>query len=210
MDGRPLKARRHRPQTPLIMARLIFFCGHAGAGKTTLAKRALPLLHHRTGESFCLLDKDTVYGAYSSNVMGILTGDPNDRDSPVFLEKLRDREYEGLFDIARENLAMDTNVILVGPFSRELKNGLLFDHRRLKLPSDTSIQVIWVSLSEAIAKERIIRRGNALDAYKLDHWDDYRKRRFEPDARTYPALRFFDNSQPGPEQFEDLLQALMA
>ncbi len=192
------------------MARLIFFCGHAGAGKTTLAKRALPLLHHRTGESFCLLDKDTVYGAYSSNVMGILTGDPNDRDSPIFLEKLRDREYEGLFDIARENLAMGTNVILVGPFSRELKNGLIFDHRRLKLPSDASIQVVWVSLSEAVAKERIIRRGNALDAYKLEHWEDYRKRRFEPDASTFPALRFFDNSQPEPEQFESLLSGLLS
>ncbi|HMN56840.1 MAG TPA: ATP-binding protein, partial [Ottowia sp.] len=33
------------------MPRLIFFCGHAGTGKTTLAKRALPLLHQRSGES---------------------------------------------------------------------------------------------------------------------------------------------------------------
>ena len=68
------------------MPRLIVFCGHAGAGKTSLAKRAIPLLHHRSGESFCLLDKDTVYGAFSSHVMGILTGNPNDRDSPLYLE----------------------------------------------------------------------------------------------------------------------------
>jgi pantothenate kinase-related protein Tda10 len=64
------------------MPRLIFFCGHAGTGKTTLAKRALPLLHRRSSESFCLLDKDTLYGGYSSAVMGVLTGDANDRDSP--------------------------------------------------------------------------------------------------------------------------------
>ena len=54
------------------MPRLIFFCGHAGTGKTTLAKRALPALHRATGESFCLLDKDTLYGDYSSAVMGVL------------------------------------------------------------------------------------------------------------------------------------------
>jgi predicted kinase len=195
------------------MARLIFFCGHAGAGKTTIAKRALPLLHHRSGESYCLLDKDTVYGAYSSKVMGILTGDPNDRDSPLFLEKLRDQEYQGLFDIARENLAMGTNTILVGPFSRELKEGLLFDHRKLKLPSDAAIKVVWVSISEALAKERIIRRGNALDAYKLAHWDDYRKRRFDPDPKTFPQLRYYDNSaEPGAAanlQFEGLLNELL-
>ncbi len=191
------------------MARLIFFCGHAGAGKTTLAKRALPLLHHRSGESFCLLDKYTVYGAYSSNVMGLLTGDPNDRDSPIFLEKLRDQEYQGLIDVARENLAMGTNVILVGPFSRELKSGLIFDHRRLKLPSDAAVQVVWVSLSEAAARERILHRGNVLDAYKLAHWEDYRKRRFDPDPATYPSLRFIDNTSFDPQRFETLLGELL-
>ncbi|MBN9425183.1 MAG: AAA family ATPase, partial [Burkholderiales bacterium] len=82
------------------MARLIFFAGHAGTGKTTLAKRAVPLLHARTGQSFCLLDKDTVYGAFSAKVMGLLTGDPNDRDSPTYLQNLRDQEYSGLLDIA--------------------------------------------------------------------------------------------------------------
>ena len=54
------------------MPRLIFFCGHAGTGKTTLAKRLLPRLIAATGEPFCLLDKDTLYGQYSSAVMGVV------------------------------------------------------------------------------------------------------------------------------------------
>ena len=191
------------------MPRLIVFCGHAGAGKTSLAKRAIPLLHHRSGESFCLLDKDTVYGAFSSHVMGILTGNPNDRDSPLYLEKLRDHEYNGLMDIARENLSIGTNVVLVAPSSRELKSKALFDHRQLKLPSDTAIQVVWVTLSEASAKERIKIRGNALDDYKLANWDEYAKRRFEPSSQDYPQLKIFDNSHFDAQAFEDLLVALI-
>ena len=40
--------------------RLILFAGHAGTGKTSLAKKALPLIAERTGEDFFFLDKDTV------------------------------------------------------------------------------------------------------------------------------------------------------
>jgi adenylylsulfate kinase-like enzyme len=41
--------------------RLILFAGHAGTGKSTLAKKALPLIIEKTGEDFFFLDKDTVY-----------------------------------------------------------------------------------------------------------------------------------------------------
>src|SRR5690606_13110369 len=126
---------RHRRLRPV--ARLVFFAGHAGTGKTTLARRAMPLMHARTGESFCVLDKDTVYGAYSAKVMGLLTGDPDDRDSPMYLENLRDQEYGGLLAIAAENLALGVNVLLVGPFSREVKSKRVFDPAALGLPLDT-------------------------------------------------------------------------
>ena len=51
------------------MPRLIFFCGHAGTGKTTLAHRLTGPLMQTTGEPFCLLDKDTLYGRYSAAAM---------------------------------------------------------------------------------------------------------------------------------------------
>lgn len=88
------------------MPYLLFFCGHAGVGKTTLAKRMLAPLRRATVETFCVLDKDTLYGQYSSAVMGVLTGDVNDRDSPLYLQHLRAPEYRGLLDPARENLAL--------------------------------------------------------------------------------------------------------
>ena len=190
------------------MARLVFFAGHAGTGKTTLARRAVPLLHARTGESFCVLDKDTVYGAYSAKVMGLLTGDPDDRDSPTYLQNLRDQEYSGLLDIAAENLALGVNVVLVGPFSREVKSRRVFDPVALGAPADTRVSVVWVALDEATAKARIVARGDARDRYKLQHWDEYRKRRFDPDPAEFPALLRFDNTVFDEAAFERLIDAI--
>ncbi|HOB66687.1 AAA family ATPase [Ottowia sp.] len=190
------------------MPRLIFFCGHAGTGKTTLAKRALPLLHRASGQSFCLLDKDTLYGDYSSAVMGVLTGDPNDRDSPPYLQHLRDPEYAGLLKTARENLALGVNCIVVGPLSREVRAHRLTDRAWLGVGDDVAVHVVWVHLSEAEARRRIAARGNPNDAWKLAHWDDYRTRLFMPRAEDYPELRMVDNSgEPGPV-FDGLMAAL--
>ena len=190
------------------MARLVFIAGHAGTGKSTLAQRAVPLLHARTGESFCVLDKDTAYGTYSAKVMGLLTGDADDRDSPTFLEHLRDQEYRGLLEVAAENLALGVNLVLVGPFSREVKSKRVFDPLALGVPADTRIHVIWVSLDESAARTRIIGRGDARDRYKLAHWDEYRKRRFEPDPVEFPTLLRFDNTIFDEAAFERLIDAI--
>jgi predicted kinase len=189
-------------------ARLIVFAGHAGTGKTTIARLAIPRLHAAGGESLCMLDKDTVYGAFSSKVMGLLTGDPDDRDSPTYLENLRDQEYSGLLDIARDNLSIGVSVVLVGPFSREVRSGRMFDACELGLPPDTPITVVWVLLDEDEARRRIIARADHRDRYKLEHWDEYRKRRFTPDPADFPALVFYDNSAPPAAGFETLLSRL--
>ena len=190
------------------MPRLIFFCGHAGTGKTTLAKRALPVLHAASGESFCLLDKDTLYGDYSSAVMGVLTGDPNDRDSPLFLQHLRHPEYDGLLKTARENLALGVSCIVVGPLSREVRDHRLADRAWLGVTDDVRVDIVWVYLQEQQAQQRIAARGNPNDAWKLAHWDDYRTRLFMPRAEDYPELRMVDNSgAPGPV-FDALMAAL--
>lgn len=190
------------------MARLIFFCGHAGAGKTTLAKRAVPLLHRLTGESFCLIDKDTLYGEFSSKVMGLLTGNADDRDSPTYLDNLRDQEYSGMIDVARENLELDVNTVLVGPFSREVKSRLVFDPAAMRIPTVTAISLVWVVLDEETARQRITERGDHRDRYKLEHWDEYRTRRFQPDPAKYPEVLLYDNTNFQQQEFDALVACL--
>jgi predicted kinase len=192
------------------MSRLIFFCGHAGTGKTTLAHRLIGPLMEATGEPFCLLDKDTLYGRYSAAAMAALTGDPNDRDSPTYLRNLRDPEYQGLLDTARENLALGISVIVVGPLSREVRDHRLHDPAWLAAPEGTEVRIVWVHLPEEEARARIVRRGNPNDAYKLTHWDAYRERRFVPSAAEYPELIFFENIAPSADDIGGLLRALSA
>ena len=191
------------------MPRLIFFTGHAGTGKTTLSKRAVPRLHERTGENFAFLDKDTVYGGYSARMMQLLTGDPDDRDSPTFLQHLREPEYHGLLQTTRENLEIGVNVVVCAPFSREIKDGRLFDPDALGMPAGTRIAVVWLTLAEDEARRRIEARGHRRDRYKLAHWDEYRVRRFEPTQAEYPQLLIHDNTHPDPERFEALIEALV-
>jgi predicted kinase len=186
--------------------RLILFAGHAGTGKSTLAKRALPLIVNKTVEDFFFLDKDTVYGAYSSHMMQLTTHNPNDRDSPYYLENLRDWEYSGLIDIVRENLLLGVNVILVGPFSREIQSGKMFSPTALGIPPETSIRLAWIDLEESEAKLRIEKRGDPRDDWKLANWSQYTKRRIEPPK--HPAIFRFDNLQFNEEHFKKLIEQL--
>jgi predicted kinase len=187
---------------------LIFFCGHAGSGKTTLAKRLFAPLMQLTGQPFCLLDKDTLYGAYSSAAIGALTGDPHDRDSPLFLQHLRDPEYRSLIDTAAENLALGVSVAVVAPLTREVREGRLFDRAWLGIGEDVAIRIIWVHVAEDVARERIIARGDPNDAYKLAHWDEYRARLFVPDKKVAQRLVMFENAAPSQQDLDALLAKL--
>ncbi len=187
--------------------RLILFAGHAGTGKSTLAKKALPLIIEKTGEDFFFLDKDTAYGAFSAHVMELTTQNPNDRDSPFYLENLRDWEYQGLIDIARENLILGVNVILVGPFSREIQSGRMFDAQALGVPRQTTIQIAWIDLDEAEAKKRMEKRADPRDEWKLAHWEQYTKRRTEPP--THALLHRFDNSVFHEASFERFIDDIV-
>ncbi len=187
--------------------RLILFAGHAGTGKTTLAKQALPLLATRSGQDFFFLDKDTAYGAFSSHIMGLLTGDPADRDSPTYLQHLRDREYGGLLDITRENLALGLQAMLVGPFTREIMAGKFFRPQELGLPANTICRIAWIDLPSDEARRRIEQRADARDAWKLANWDIYLKRRIEPPE--HPGIRRLDNSAFDSAAFDKLVAHLL-
>jgi predicted kinase len=187
--------------------RLILFAGHAGTGKTTLAKKALPLIIEKTGEDFFFLDKDTVYGAYSAHVMELTTNNPNDRDSPFYLQNLRDWEYAGLIAIVKENLQLGVNIILVGPFSSEIQSGRIFNPADLGIPTTSSIRIAWIDLDEREAKNRIENRADPRDEYKLKHWDEYAKRRVNPPEHI--AIQRFDNLHFDEVQFEHLIDHLI-
>jgi predicted kinase len=191
------------------VTRLVFFCGHAGTGKTSLAKRLIGPLARATGEPFCLLDKDTLYGRTGAATLAALGEDPHDRDSPLFLRHLRDPEYQGMLDAARENLALGVSVIAVGPLSREVRERRLLDRAWLGVAADVGLAAVWVRTGEDTARQRIVARAHPDDAYKLAHWDTYRQRRFEPAGAQLDDLIVFDTSAPAPGDYDALLQRIV-
>lgn len=190
-----------------LSPRLILFAGHAGTGKSTLAKKALPLIVEKSGEDFFFLDKDTVYGAFSAHVMELTTNNPNDRDSPFYLDHLRDWEYRGLIDIARENLLLGVNVILVGPFSKEMQSGRMMNPEALGIPPQTSISIAWIDLDAQEAKLRMEKRGDPRDQWKLMHWDQYATRRINPPE--HQRIKRFNNKDFDEAQFLRLIGDLL-
>ena len=188
--------------------KLILFSGHAGTGKSTLAKRALPLIIQRSGQSCFFLDKDTAYGAFSTQMMKLSTGNGNDRDSSFYLENLRDHEYAGLLAIARENLRLGVSVVLVGPFTKELQSGLFFDTTSLGIPTNTKIRIAWIELDAHEAKKRIILRDDKRDQWKLAHWDKYLARRIAPPE--HPSIQIFDNTSFNEADFASLVDHLIS
>lgn len=76
------------------------------------------------------------------------------------------------------------------------------------MPAATLVRIIWATISEALARERIVARGDARDQYKLQHWEQYRTRRFDPDPVLYPELVRYDNTHHDPTRFEALLRKL--
>jgi predicted kinase len=188
---------------------LVFFCGHAGTGKTTLARKLLAPLMKASATPFCLLDKDTLYGGYSAAAMAMLSGDPNDRDSPLFLQHLRDPEYRGLIDTARDNLQLGVSALVVAPLSREIRERRLFDRAWLGIGNDVQLRVVWVHTAEETARQRIVERADPNDAYKLAHWDEYRQRRFMPEGAMCDGLLMFDNTAPIPADEAALLTRIV-
>jgi hypothetical protein len=139
--------------------------------------------------------------------MELTTNNPNDRDSPFYLQNLRNWEYAGLIAIAKENLQLGVNVILVGPFSSEIQSGRMFKPEELGVPSVSSIRIAWIDLDESEAKSRMEQRADPRDKYKLQHWDEYTKRRVEPPEHI--AIQRFDNLHFNEAQFEKLIDHLI-
>jgi thymidylate kinase len=153
----------------------IFIGGPAGCGKTTLAKDLVPALNKLAYGPFCMLDKDTMTDPLSEALLHALTGYGLDRDSPAYKAHARDREYEAVLRTAKENMELGLNVVLPGPWSKEIASGAVFDPNALGFNKQDKTLVVWLHVGEEDRLHRIRARGNPRDAYKLKNWSSYAK-----------------------------------
>lgn len=146
------------------MNTLHIIAGPPASGKTTYGKE----LAARLNAAF--LDIDTATEPVVKAGLALAEQNPNDRDSPVFKKAFRIPIYDTLFQLALENLP-HINVILVGPFTSELRNPNWLDSltQRLQAP----IELHYITCDPELRRLRMQQRNQARDASKLADWDSY-------------------------------------
>lgn len=177
----------------------LFILGHAGTGKSFLTDYFVKQ-QRLERQCWCVMDKDAVAENWTAPLLHALGQNPNDRDSPFFKEHVRDLQYLSTLRIARDQLDIGLNVVLPGPWNRELASSALFSTGELGFPAAARLCHVWLELPQAVRKERIIKRGDIRDQWKLDHWDAYFGALKRPPAVEDGRVPTLDASLPIAEQ----------
>ncbi|QWU13431.1 AAA domain-containing protein [Paenibacillus sophorae] len=189
------------------MNKLVFFLGGAGAGKTTLAKA---LAARRKAAFF---DMDILLRPAAEAIMTLHGLDPADRDSADYKRLCRDLGYRITMDAALDNVKLDVDSIVVGPFTKEAEDEGWIARELSRIGRsllDVEVKVVIVSLSdETLYKERITARSSKLDDWKLRNWDDFRSSLVSRTVK-WPlppsSILYFDNSGNDPARAADTIE----
>lgn len=154
------------------MNKLVFFLGPAGAGKTTLAK----VVASRRKAAF--FDMDILLRPAADAIMTMHGLDPTDRDSTEYKRLCRDLGYRITMDAALDNLGLDSDVFVVGPFTKEAADPGWIESELKKIGltlQDVEVKVVLVTLAdEELFRKRIQARHSPLDDWKFRHWELFR------------------------------------
>lgn len=180
---------------------LYLIAGMPAVGKTTFAQQ----LAAKT--SACLLDIDTTTETLVQAAMKRITGDPDDRDSPVFKETFREPIYRTLFTLADANLP-HSDVVVTGPFTKELRNANWPTDVQTQLSTPSRVRCIFLHCPAQLREERLRKRDNPRDRAKLANWQEHLKY-YDTDA--LPAYPHFPVDTGIANAFEQALaQGLLA
>ncbi len=117
------------------------------------------------------LDKDTVSRSFSEALLGLLQQSVDDRESDVYLEHVRPKEYETLMDISLENLRLGHSVVCAAPFLQEFFDSRWRSETELRAEIvDAKVHYVWIDSDEDSLHERLKKRGESRDRWKLANW----------------------------------------
>ncbi|MFE0027088.1 GntR family transcriptional regulator [Amycolatopsis sp. NPDC059021] len=153
-----------KPTSP----RVLLIGGYAGSGKTELGR----VLARETG--WPMLDKDTLTRPVVEAALELLSLSPNDRESDVYINKVRPREYEALTNAMTENVQCGNSAIVTAPFIREFSNSAWVNRTQATCDSmGATLHFVWVYCDVDTMHTYVRHRGAARDASKLANWDAY-------------------------------------
>lgn len=155
---------RPRPVTPHV----ILIGGYAGSGKTELGR----IVTRETG--WPLLDKDTLTRPVVEAALEVTGHSPHDRESQVYLSKIRPREYEALLGSMTENLQCGNGSVVTAPFIREFVDTAWINRVQATCTDlGATLTLVWLHCDPDTMHTYLRHRGAARDSGKLADWEGY-------------------------------------
>ncbi|MGA8044967.1 MAG: AAA family ATPase [Dermatophilaceae bacterium] len=165
-----IESARAEPGTVWVVA------GAPGAGKSTVADGLRRLLR----PSPALLDKDTIFAGFVDEVRRAHARSEGEREGPWYDAHVKVHEYAGMTAAAAQIRASGCPVLLVAPFTTQIRDLHAWTEWVAALGGDP-VRLVWVGVDARVLRERLTRRGSPLDSGKLGDWDAF-VARIRPDT----------------------------